>query len=813
SNDLVSSVIDDPIANTTVTSQFNNEGLLQSHTNGSTTTTMTYTSNIQPDLITHQGQTSDIDYDNNGNVVKISLPEGVEHEFTYNSLNDITSYTDPRNNTTTFDYDSNDNLDKVTDNMNFVTDYTFNSSGLLTQVSNPENITTTFGYDAYGNQTAVNAPLSINTNIAYDDIGRATQVTNPKSQVTQYTYDEHDLTTLARRISSGGNVDLSYSYDYNDNLSSITNALGGVTSFTYNNRDLLESMSFGGDTKQYSYRDDNLLDTHTRPDGSTLSYVYDNQGRMTSDGYASYTYDSRNNVKTITKNGTTSFNYDDLDRLEDYNDIYGRTVAYQYDANSNVTRMTYPGGYAVNYTYDDNNRLTLVRFNGNALSIAYEYFDDGRLKKVTYPNNTQTDYGYDAAARMTSLVNKFQNGTVISSYNFTLDALGNHLQENRSEPFTDVPLLSPATHTGTYASDNDIQSFGGSDFTHNANGEQTQKDGRPMVWDIAGMPLEIGERTYTYDGTRLMRKAVRANTTSEYAWDIRGMGNIVVEYDGSGAAKYYYIHGNGLCARVNASNTSEIHYYHFDFRGSTIAMTDAGQNITHKYQYLPFGEAIRCEELDADNRFKYVGQWGVMHEGGNHYYMRARQYDASNGHFLSEDPVWGDNLFEYADSNPITNIDPNGEFPVAAGIIIGAIAIAGAVEGIGDVSEVLFYQTHALKAYYDGDYNRYQELDAIAQEKAMKFHLGNIISYIGGKVVEGAASIPGVKAAVRRAGTELLGKTVGAVPILDMRFNASLDVMFELITHAINNTTSLTSDYLHENISARIEARKREQLL
>ena len=637
------------------------DGRLTKKSASNTTTEVTYNSDKLPNSIDFEGQVTDITYDANGNILTIEQPLGVTHTYTYNALNDITSYKDPNNNTSTYTYDHNDNLDLVTDNLDFVTNYNYNNSGLLTLVTNPEGISTTFNYDTYGNQTSINQPLNIKTTFSYDNISRLIELENAEDQITNYIYDVHDLIIERERESTTGDVTTNFLYDLNDNIVSITNDANNTTSLTYNNRDQVETITFGNDTKSYEYRDDNLLDKFTRPDGSVLNHSYDSQGRTTNDGYSSYTYDSRNNVKTITHNGTTSFNYDALDRITDYTDIYNKIVDYSYDANSNITQIEYPENYDVNYTYDDNNRLTQVRFNNNTRTINYTYFDDGRIKKLTYPNGTYTDYTYDNAGRLKTLITRKSNNSVICSYTYTMDKLGNHTNVNSTEPFVGPPPLTSLTYNGTYNSENEIVTYGGSTFEHNSNGEQDMKNGRPVSFDNIGMITSNGNRDYIYDGMRYMREANRNGQFRRYAWDIRGIGNIIVEYNGSGTALYYYIHGHGLCARVNASNTNDIRYYHSDYRGSTIAMTDQNENTTHQYQYLPYGAISQFEEADTDNPFKYVGQWGVMHEGGYHYYMRARQYDAETGRFLSEDPVWHTNLYPYADNNPIVMIDANGE--------------------------------------------------------------------------------------------------------------------------------------------------------
>ncbi len=604
---------------------------------------------------------TDMTYDSQGNVLSIDLPMGVRHVFTYTNLNDIETYQDPRGNITRFTY-VDGNIDFVEDNMGFKTDYTLNEMGLLTAVTTPDTIALVFDYDNFGNQTAAHAPLDINTTLNYDPIGRLTRIINAESQITEYSYDAHDLTRQMTRFSDAGNIVSKYNYDKNDNLTEIENALGFKTTLTYDERDLLKTMQFGDDQTVYNYRSDNLLDNYVKPNDTIMQMTYDDKGRLTSDGYVEeYAYDSRSNLKTVTKDGlTTTFAYDSLDRVDYYTDIYGKVVDYDYDGNSNITQITYPGDFVVNYEYDPNNRLQFVRWNNNARQVAYSYFKDGRLKRVDYPNGTYCQYNYDAAGRMTGMTTYKSNHTdTICAYTFDLDKLGNHLEEIKNEPFG-LPNLAAGNVSGTYNNENEVTAYAGETFAFDANGNQTDKSGLTAEWDKNDMMTRYGTKQYEYDGLGQLRKANRDGAVVKYVWDIAGMGNILMETDDAGNPLNYYIHGLGLVARINAQTSAE-HFYHYDFRGSTVAMTDADQNITHHYSYLPYGELLQEQEADP-NPFKFVGQWGVMAEGDDLYYMRARFYDAQTGRFLSEDPVWGENLYRYGGNNPIIKTDPSGNY-------------------------------------------------------------------------------------------------------------------------------------------------------
>ena len=88
----------------------------------------------------------------------------------------------------------------------------------------------------------------------------------------------------------------------------------------------------------------------------------------------------------------------------------------------------------------------------------------------------------------------------------------------------------------------------------------------------------------------------------------------------------YNVYGpTGLLYRQNAT-TNAVENYHYDFRGSTIAMTDGTtQNIVRQYQYDAYGKILQQTPAVAtdDNPFRYVGQQGVQYEDPNLYFMRA----------------------------------------------------------------------------------------------------------------------------------------------------------------------------------------------
>ena len=187
-------------------------------------------------------------------------------------------------------------------------------------------------------------------------------------------------------------------------------------------------------------------------------------------------------------------------------------------------------------------------------------------------------------------------------------------------------------------------------------------------YDSRNRLTEIGDTTYTYDANNYRIAVTEDNATKHYVVNPNAaLSQILMEKDEHGNVMASYVYGLGLISREDAAG--EISFYHYDLRGSTVALTDIDGNITDQYAYDSFGELV-IQDGTTENPFLYNGRDGVTTESNGLYYMRARYYNPEIKRFINEDVILGTieisqslNRFAYVQGNPLIYVDPLGLVP------------------------------------------------------------------------------------------------------------------------------------------------------
>lgn len=629
-----------------------------------------------------------------------------------------------------------------------ITSYQYDAVGRMTGMvnprgyvsgANPTDFTWQYVFDNEDRQRFVKAPpptsggSQLVTEFRYDAVGNKTSEIDANGQVTRFVYDIRDNLKETHQtpnvwtdpaIEPTGKITTEYQYDNLGNLTRTVRAKGSseerATDFIYDGRGRMtketEYPGWPSTTvklnRTYGYdKVDNktsLLD----PLNKTTTFVFDALNRNTGITYAStttpnvtYGYDvNGNRISMIDGTGTTSYVYDEMDRLLSVTSPGSVTVGYRYDVGSNRTKITYPDTTAVTYSFDKANRLSTVVDWANR-TTSYQYNADSSVAVMSYNNNTSANHQYDNAGRLTQVWNKYRTDDTVSRDTYTHDAVGNRLTDDAVlADVADSPGPIDPDHQGTvtyvydrmyrvtketrilpYPQDRDVwdytyDSVGNrlskkrtdydwpytddqTDYTYdkadrltgvtgdesetivtNANGNITSRDGDPLTYDqedrLKTSNLGAFLYTYVYDGDGTLKKLRRGTTDEEVNVYDVNRPLPVVISDDQG--KYVW----GLNSLYFVDNTfNEEHVYHYDGLGSVVAMTGDDED------YPPFKP-----DIDEYEVYTAFGEKGYSNRGEDqpfyftgeyedeatgYLYLRSRHYDAKIARFISRDTFFG----------------------------------------------------------------------------------------------------------------------------------------------------------------------------
>ena len=164
-----------------------------------------------------------------------------------------------------------------------------------------------------------------------------------------------------------------------------------------------------------------------------------------------------------------------------------------------------------------------------------------------------------------------------------------------------------------------------------------------------------------------------------------------------------------LLFSAEATCQERVTYYYTDNVGTVLATTDSTGATLSSTDYRPFGVTA----LGAPSNSPGFGGH-VNDQDTSLIYMQQRYYDPDVGRFISTDKIAPGpgriasfNRFDYANNNPITFFDDNGEYAKVA-VAGNVVSIEYPVKFTGDLShgEVQAY-TAAIQSAYTGQFGRY----------------------------------------------------------------------------------------------------------
>lgn len=494
--------------------------------------------------------------------------------FTLDAVGNKLSETDRNGNLTSYGYDDLDRVVKVSPP----------SPPVDPPYAQPD---VTTSYDDVTHTQTVTDRRGIATATVSDALGRVSTVTRAGVQIENNSYDARGRKTLTR---DGESHPVAFVYDDADRL--ISRREGDPST-----GDLAPDQPFF--TYDYSkYKSQGQVTESSRRVSGRSVKVYDELGRLKveTNGEAEstfYGYTPGQNSKSVTLGGkTTTYAYDEMDKLLLVTQPGNIPTSYKYDPNRNRVLQTDANNNPTQMTYDGLNRLATLVQPGRLTTI-HGYDPNGNETSLFDPKQQQVSSHYDELNRLQSKEYIRASGDLVvpwqslSRVDYTYDANGNVRKE---EEFVSIAGGAPQSR---YVTTRQYESFDRllSEQTTLADTLAPSIVSYTYYNNGARKTMTAGDQTttYSYDtANRLRGVQAGSDVVASYAYYPDSLPQTVT-YPLSGVtATYVYDKADRIKSLQNASASSLISSYVYEYRddrGNRTSQTETNGGVVERTAY------------------------------------------------------------------------------------------------------------------------------------------------------------------------------------------------------------------------------------